>query len=152
MQGSFRILVIGVKIINTFMIPLISFNSPLMKMAKIHWKEFLKPIKRFLWRNRSSSSSPWQWCRWRRVTTSKQNGGFGIIDPELHAQSMCANFLVPLTTGQQSWAKMAFECLELAKLRSQRGIWKGIDLFDKLLIPSWSTLSFRLDWGTFEQM
>ena len=48
-----------VKIINAYMIPLISFNSPLLKMAKIHWKEFLKPIKRFLWRNSSKSSSPW---------------------------------------------------------------------------------------------
>ena len=77
------------------------------------------------------------------MTTSKQNGGLGIIDLEIHAQAMCAKFLVTLTTGQKSWAKMAFECLKLAKLKSQGGLWKGVGPFDKLLAPRWSILSFR---------
>ena len=68
--------------------------------------------------------------------------GLGIIDPKVHAQAMCAKFLVTLTTSHQSWAKMANECLNLAKLRSQVGPWKGVGPFDKLLAPRWSTLSF----------
>ena len=37
------------KIINSYIILLVSFDYPLLKMAKVHWKEFLKSIKRFLW-------------------------------------------------------------------------------------------------------
>ena len=48
-----------IKILNAYMIPLISFNSPVLKMAKVHWKEFLKPIKKFLWKNSSRLSTPW---------------------------------------------------------------------------------------------
>ena len=54
----------------------------------------------------------------RRVATSKENGGLGIIDLETHALAMCAKMLVSLTIEQQSWAKMAIECLKLAKLTS----------------------------------
>ena len=89
-----------VKIINAYMIRLISFHAPLLKMAKIHWKEFLKPIKRFLWCNNSKSSSPWQWCNWHRVASPKLNGSLGILDPAIHANALCAKFLNSLAFGQ----------------------------------------------------
>ena len=44
-----------VKIINSYLIFLFSFNCSLLKIAKVSWKEFLKPIKNLMWRNNSSS-------------------------------------------------------------------------------------------------
>ena len=35
-----------VKVINSFMIPYLSFVAPLLKLTKCHWKEFLSPIKK----------------------------------------------------------------------------------------------------------
>ena len=44
---------------------------------------------------------------------------------------------------------MAIECLKLAKLRLQGGLWRGIGPFGKLLAPSWTTLLFRGLTGEF---
>ena len=38
---------------------------------------------------------------------------------------------------------MAMECLKPEKLRLQGGIWRQVTPFDKLLAPSWTTLSLR---------
>ena len=89
------------KIIKAFMIPLLSFNFQLLKMAKIHWKEFLKPTKRFLWwKNSTKSSSPWQWCSWEQVAMPKLKKGTRILDPKDEAQAMCENLVVSLVSRQ----------------------------------------------------
>ena len=77
-----------VKIINAYMISLVLFNSPLLKMAKKHWKEFHKPIKKLQWRNSTRIKTPWHCCSWEKAATPKEYGVLGILDPILHAKAM----------------------------------------------------------------
>ena len=81
-------------------------------MAKVHWKEFLKPIKRFLWRKNTSNKRDWQWCAWHRLTAPKQFGGLGILDPIVHTSAMSAKFAMALAKEEQAWARMYFKCLK----------------------------------------
>ena len=77
------------------------------------------------------------------MATSRKNGRLGTIDPKTHALAMSAKLFLLLTFGWKIWAKMAPDCLKLAKLRLQGGLWRGVSPYDKLLAPSWTTLLLR---------
>ena len=109
------------QVINLYMMPLISFNSQIVKMAKAHWKEFPIPIKNFLWRNNTFPRIPWHWCSWKKVSSPKHCGGLGIIDLVTHACIMFENFMISLAKGQWAWDIMVSACLAQALLQLQGG-------------------------------
>ena len=77
------------RLINTFLIPLITFASPLLQLSQKNWNSFQKPIKEFLWRNKLTGGKPWQWGK-SAVAKPKAQGGLGILDPVDHSMALCA--------------------------------------------------------------
>ena len=56
-----------IRIINMFLIPYITFASPILQLSNKNWKVFLKPIKEFMWRNNLTGAKPWQWGKWEMM-------------------------------------------------------------------------------------
>lgn len=81
--------------------------------------------------------SPLHWGKWEVVPRPRSHGGLGILNPLIHADDICAKFLVVISSGQQSLVVVVRCMIEKAQIYAKGGRWVGVAMVDFLMAPEW---------------
>ena len=85
-------------------------------------KQVRRLIRNFLWGGSDGTTDTRARVRWSTIILPREDGGLGIIDPEMQCKALLTKFIVRgLFPGNETWKLMLRSVLDTVTLRPMRG-------------------------------